>query len=180
MPKRKQKSVSTSEVSVKLSNVSYEIDCTNDNHDQIVFLPNADDSGDSDQLESDLDDNAEADDFEAFDDTLPRISYQKSIENYREDQQKLEERHSYVWVNGEKVYDNDVQNEILLTDAQKTKIRNSQPVELFETFFSAAMKNYIVEATKANGYDLTLPELNTFIGIIILSSFNKRKSQRDY
>jgi len=42
------------------------------------------------------------------------------------------------------------------------------------------MKNYIIAATKENGYELSLSDLNTFIGIIIFSSFNKRKSQCDY
>lgn len=42
------------------------------------------------------------------------------------------------------------------------------------------MKNHIIEATKENGYDLSMHDLNTFIGIVIFSSFNKRKSQRDY
>jgi len=42
------------------------------------------------------------------------------------------------------------------------------------------MKEYIIDACKENGFDLPLVDLNTFIGIIIMSSFNKRKSQRDY
>lgn len=42
------------------------------------------------------------------------------------------------------------------------------------------MKNYVVEATKENGYTLNLDDLNTYLGILILSSFNKRKSQKDF
>ena len=42
------------------------------------------------------------------------------------------------------------------------------------------MKQYIIDASKENNYDLKLQDLDTFIGIVIFSSFNKRKSQRDY
>ena len=42
------------------------------------------------------------------------------------------------------------------------------------------MKEYIIEACKENEFDLQLDDLSTFIGIIILSSINKRKSQRDF
>ena len=59
-------------------------------------------------------------------------------------------------------------------------MRNSSHVQLFEHFFSIELKNYIVEATKVNGYTLNLDDLNIYIGILILSSFNKRKSQKDY
>jgi len=62
----------------------------------------------------------------------------------------------------------------------KNKIRKSEPKELFNTFFSIEMKEYIIDACKENGFTLSLVELNTFIGIIIITSFNKRKSQRDY
>ena len=42
------------------------------------------------------------------------------------------------------------------------------------------MKKYITEACKENEFDLQLDDLDTFIGIIILSSINKRKSQRGF
>jgi len=42
------------------------------------------------------------------------------------------------------------------------------------------MKNHIIEATNLNNGELFLSDLNTFIGILILSAFNKRKAQRDY
>jgi len=42
------------------------------------------------------------------------------------------------------------------------------------------MKQYIIDASKENNYDLKLQDLDTFVGIVIFSSFNKRKSQRDY
>ena len=42
------------------------------------------------------------------------------------------------------------------------------------------MKQYIIDASKENNYDLKLQDLDTSIGIVIFTSFNKRKSQRDY
>ena len=53
-------------------------------------------------------------------------------------------------------------------------------VELFEKFFSISVKEYIIEACKENEFDLQLDDLNTSIGIIILSFINNRKSQRDF
>ena len=85
----------------------------------------------------------------------------------------------YEWVSGEKMYDSNLQNELLLSNAEKGQIRGFSPVELFELFFSDDMKNYITEATNDTGYNLSKIGLETFLGVIILSSFNKRKSQRD-
>ena len=62
----------------------------------------------------------------------------------------------------------------------KKNIRDSEPVELFETFFSIEIKQYIIDASKENDFDLQLQDLNTFLGIIIVTSFKKRESQRDY
>ena len=59
-------------------------------------------------------------------------------------------------------------------------IQKSKPVELFKKFFTISIKEYIIEACKGNEFDLQLDDLNTFIGIIILSSINKKKSQRDF
>ena len=91
----------------------------------------------------------------------------------------MENEHLYEWVSGEKKCDSNLQNELLLSNAEKAKIRGSSPVELFELFFSDDMENYIIEATNDNDYNLTKIDLKTFLGVIILSSFNKRKSQRD-
>ena len=68
----------------------------------------------------------------------------------------------------------------MLTDKTKKIIRNYSFVELFELYFSKEMKNYIVDCTNQNGYPLTLDDFDTFIGIIILSIINQRKSQKDY
>jgi len=59
-------------------------------------------------------------------------------------------------------------------------IRNVSFTQVFEYFFSAEIKNYIIENTAHNSYNLSLDELNKFLGIIIMSTFNVRKSQKDY
>lgn len=41
------------------------------------------------------------------------------------------------------------------------------------------MKEYIIQATESNGYSLTHDTLNKFLGIIMLSIINSRKSVRD-
>ena len=56
----------------------------------------------------------------------------------------------------------------------KKNIRDSEPVELFETFFCIEMKQYIIDACKENGFDLQLQDLNTFLGIIIVTFFTER------
>ena len=67
-----------------------------------------------------------------------------------------------------------------MKESVKKNIRDSETVELFETIFSIELKQYIIDACKENNFDLQLQDLNTFLGIIIVSSFNNRKSQRDY
>ena len=67
-----------------------------------------------------------------------------------------------------------------MKESAKKNILDSEPVELFETFFSIEIKQYIIDACKENDFHLQLQDLNTFLGIIIVTSFNKRKSQRNY
>lgn len=81
---------------------------------------------------------------------------------------------------GEKLYDEIPQNEYLLKNADKEKIRKSSPSELFEIFFSNEMKNHIIQSSAENGLDISMNELNTFLGIIILTVFKKRTEISDY
>jgi len=92
----------------------------------------------------------------------------------------LEKNHQFNWKDGEKKYCSDLEDEILLNDSTKKKIRESEPIELFEVFFSTEMKQYIIDASKENDLHLQMHDLNIFIAILMVSSFNKRKSQRDY
>lgn len=108
------------------------------------------------------------------------ISYREASANYNEAQKKLEPDHVYHWVNGENLVDDNLSNELLLSDTDKEEILRMSPVELFELFFSSEIKNYIVKATTENGYSLTTTDLDIFVGILVFSSFNKRPEQRDY
>jgi len=159
--KRKRRSAS--------SHVMYEVETSNDNYDEVVTVPNPDYSG------------SDASDFDDYsDDGIANITYREACKTYTEDQTKLEGNHIFHWVEGEKKYLDDIEDKILLKESTKKKIQDSKPVEFFETFFSVEMKQYIIDACKENNFDLKLQDLNTFVGIIILTSVNKRKSQRDY
>lgn len=172
-PKRKRNST--------VSHIRYEFDDSDNNYDELIDIPNPDHSGDSDAGTGDEQFEDESNDHcEDIEDLFLQYSYRKISKTYTDSQNKLEHDHIYRWVNGEKVHDTDIRSESLLTNSQKAKIRQSSYVELFEMFFSDAMKNYVMEATNENGYNLSKVDLETFLGVIILSSFNKRKSQRDY
>lgn len=139
--------------------------------DETFMIPNAENSGSSD---SDNDSDSYCDE------KLPETTYKRASKNYQEDQGKLEKDHTFEWVTGERMYPDIIEDKILLPKSTKDKIQKSELVELFETFFPIEMKEYIIGACKENGFDLSLLDLNTFIGIVITSSFNKKKSQRDY
>ena len=74
----------------------------------------------------------------------------------------------------------DENEEIYLTQVQKNKISDMIPVKIFELFFSKELKNYIIEATLENGYELSHKKLNKFLGILICSIVNVRKKERDF
>lgn len=152
------------------SSSDHEFDSSDEEDEEIrTVLPDPDDSGCSDD---DADDE--------FDNFLEKNVFREASKHYTNDMAKLEKNHIYEWIDGEKAYSNDVENTLLLSDSDKRKIKNMSPVELFESFFSNDIKNYIIQSTKINGYDLTMSELNIFIGIIIFSGYNMRKSQRHY
>lgn len=148
----------------------YEFDDSNDAYDEIVLIPDAYDSGSSDDFDS------ETETYE----NEPQSFFRETYKRYTDNQIKLEKNHTYQWVNGETTSTGNLENLLLLTDTNKKKINESSPVELFENFFCDEIKNYIIEATSENGLDLSLQDFNTFVGIIILTAINKRKSQRDH
>jgi len=102
------------------------------------------------------------------------------MNQYSTTQKKLQEDHVYRWVIGEKIYDDVPSNQYLLKDIDQKRIQNMTPVELFEICFSSEIKNYILQATSENNFRISIEELNTFIGILILSNFNQRRAIKDY
>ena len=145
------------------------MDTSKNDFDEIITLPNPNDSG-SDNSGSDAE----------WDEEVSEITYKLACKTYTEDQAKLEGNHDFCWADGEKRYPDVIEDNILLKESTKKNIRDSEPVGLFETFFSIQIKQYIIDACKENDFDLQLQDLNTFLGIIIITFFNKRKSQRDY
>lgn len=107
------------------------------------------------------------------------LSYKKVYESYSENQKYLEPNHKYEWVLGAK-NSSVPANEYLLKDSYKKMIRKSSPCELFETFFSTEMKNHIIDSSFENDLKLSVSNLNIYIAIIILTSFNKRTTIKDY
>ncbi|XP_058799307.1 piggyBac transposable element-derived protein 3-like [Phymastichus coffea] len=162
MPKRKNETSASATVSknrhkkkYKVSSSSIELD-EEENYDEAVFIPNPDSSGESDGDDSRYE-NEDFDDSEnEVEEFFPSSSYRKVLQGYEPSQKKLEDDHQFVWVDGEKKYHSNLKMKYYY------------------------IKQYIIEATKINGYDLTPEKLNAFLGILIFTMFNKRLSQRDY
>lgn len=148
-------------------------------HIEVSMLPQADTS----DLESESDSNNEeneSDDEERSNEIHNILSYKQIHAQYLPTQKNLEDDHKYDWEKGEKVYNEIPVNEYLLKESDKKKISSTSPTELFEMFFSSEIKTYIIEASAENGITVSLFDLDIFIGIIILSTFNKRDAIRDY
>ena len=83
-------------------------------------------------------------------------------------------------MDGKKCYPDDIDDKLQLSEFVMRNIQKGEHAESFKKFFCIVIKEYIIEACKENKFDLQLDDLNTFIGINILSCINKRKSQRDF
>ncbi|XP_058791774.1 piggyBac transposable element-derived protein 3-like [Phymastichus coffea] len=177
----------------KSSRIKSNVCVEEDENSRIIILPSADYSGESDSdVESEevgVADHAAITDFQdenvlheysELSGDVPGISYRKVLDTYGENQEKLEPDHEYEWVDGECVINDTPDNALLLPTNVQNKIRDSSLVDLFQLFFSLELKEVIVDATRENGYDLTIEELDVFVGILITSMFNGRKSQKDY
>lgn len=171
---RKRKSTEITPITLKKQKKVVESVFETDEFENMVFVPNLDDSGDSgDETDPEITLN----EFEEF---LCTENYRQMSRNYNISQKKLEEFHEYAWVVGEKIYQEPLQDEILLSKKDENIILSSTPVQLFENFFSKDMKDLVISATRENDLKISLDDLNAFLGIIIFTTFNVRKSQRDY
>lgn len=180
MPKRKRPTNESSKSSRQtITNVLHEDSCQlleYDNRIDVSVMPSANDS----DMESDLFSDDDLSDKEISNEIENVLSYKQIVNNYSTDQKYLEENHEYNWTLGEKMYDEILKNEYLLTDKQRNQILASSPTELFEIFFSNEIKTHIIESSAENDLHLSMSELNTFLGIIILTIFNKRPEISDY
>ena len=169
MPKRKALEISKKNDSES----TQDEDSDSDEDNEYVIIPDPDNSGSDGDFESD-DENFEPEI------SFPSVSYQSIFHNYTETQKKLEPNHEFSWNDGEKVFSGNLDDKLLLSDAVQKKILSLLPVELFELFFSVEIKNYIIEGSEENGLHLSVNELDTFLGILLLSSYNIRNDQREY
>lgn len=167
MPKRKRQTTLYSDSDPEELDSNYECG---------IFIPDPEDSGD-DISENELDDESSS---EENDNLFQNVTFEKIYENYSESQKKLEPEYVYDWNSGESIYTDTLNDELLLSDSIKKKIQNSTPVELFELYFSNEFKHHVIDATKSNGYDLSYNDFDTFVGILIVSSYNIRMNLRDY
>ena len=165
----------------KHSHQQYHIETEeNDENFDDIMIPSLDDSQDS-ESDSNSENENEFTYLSSFlENPIPTISYNQVLDSYSENQKKLEPNHVYEWLDGGKVYGEELRSQVLLSESVRKKILDYSLTDLFELFFSDELKAFIVEATVCNGGDLILQDLETFLGIIILSIFNSRKSQRDY
>jgi len=179
----KQKISSSKNIYEVLQKESCEL-VEHDHYVDVSFVPDADNS----DIESEFDGDSEienfSDDVDADDENFNRIqnilSYKQIMNQYSITQKKLQEDHVYSWVIGEKIYDDIPSNQYLLKDSDQKRIQNMTPVELFEICFSSEIKNYILQATSENNFRISMKELSTFIGILVLSNFNQRRAIKDY
>jgi len=80
----------------------------------MLVLPNPDDSGRSDDSDSDN---------EVYKELL-NMTYREACKNYTEDKTKLEKDHEYNWINGELCYPDVIDDNLLLTESQKKTYSN--------------------------------------------------------
>lgn len=156
--------------------------------DDDFFIPDPDHSGSSDsdnpsssdsENNHDSDDSGSSDPSDAMDD-FQYPSYRNVLDECSKNRKKLEPGHEFTWIDGEKAYTDDLKDEIILSESIKKKIRASSHVDLFHFFFSKELKTYIIEASNENGLDISHDELDIFLGIILLSTYNKRNDQQEY
>ena len=129
MPKRKSFKSSKIRKKSKPRECIHECEKTSfDEFDEIVILPNPDDFGESDSEDDSFNDDGFCENIEY------KTSYRIIFENYTQAQKKLEPDHAYEWINGEKIYSENLDDSLLLSESKK-QIQNSTPLQLFELFF---------------------------------------------
>ena len=146
-----------------------------DQYFDIAFVPNEDESSDSDNAsESDIEE-------EILSRLLPAWHYEQIISSYTSTQKLLELNHKYEWRENVLSYDDLPDTDAGTFDPSSIlKLQSKNSLELFELFFSHSMKNYIIEATTENNFDLNVDDFERFIVIIMITIINSRKEQSDY
>ena len=119
MPKRKSQATSDSE------NESEELNDSNE--DDEIFIPDPEDSGEE-ESNNDLDDELSDEDNDEY--FSKNVSYAKIQENYSENQKKLEPNHIYNWKDNENIFNEDLNDELLLSESIKKEIFQQHTCEI--------------------------------------------------
>ena len=77
---------------------------------------------DCDDDSEDCDNEENSDWIVRVTDMIPSTSYEKVLDQYTENQKKIEPSHIYKWVEGEKTIDERPTNEVILSESTKKKI----------------------------------------------------------
>lgn len=151
---------------------------------EFAFIPNAniDDSYSDYDSESDFEDDENESENEVSFDENEHVqgNYEQIYERYNDEQTLLQADHIYKWIDGEAPHVHDLDTKIFLTDELKQNIHKLTQTQLFELFFTDNIKNLVIEASREHGLDLSIDKLNMFVGILLFSIFNIRKSSKDY
>lgn len=151
-------------------------------HLDVAFIPGCDDSDGGSDSENESEMNSDT--------YLPRGSYEQVKSVYNNRQKRLEENHDFQWVEG--AYENlddeggfisadgEEYREICLNHDVKMELKSKNAKELFELFFSSEIKEHIIESSSERGLNITVETLDAFVGILVLSIINSRKSYKDY
>jgi len=105
MPKRKNSEVAASDSS------------DSDDNDEYIIIPNSCYSGSSDSEDCSNDEWSNDNEI-----VFPNVTYESVVESYTSEQKQLEPNHVYSWIDGEKIYHEDLNNNILLSDKVKKSI----------------------------------------------------------
>ncbi|KAL7288291.1 hypothetical protein TKK_0017629 [Trichogramma kaykai] len=108
----------------------------NENYYDVSVIPDCQDSGGSDCDYSSEADDESGDDNDSVINLVPVQSFRKVFDTYTDSQKNLASDHKFDWREGEKKYEETLENEIFLKDNNSNKIQNSSLTEIFEYFFS--------------------------------------------
>jgi len=138
----------------------------------IAFVPN------EHEIFSDDSDSDDEEDISSR--PVPPGSYEYVRSLYTSEQKLLEPNHVYDWVNTAYNHECDDDDNGLFDTSPIEHLKFHNSLQLFEHFFSFSIKNYIIEATSENGFDLNITDLNKFITVVMITIINSRKRQKDY
>ena len=93
----------------------------------------------------------------------------------------MELNHKYEWGENGLSYDDLPDTDADIFDPSSIlELQSKNSLELFELFFPNSIKNYIIEATTENNFDLNVDDSERFIMMVMITIINSSKQQSDY